>query len=381
MIIAEDNEAFFLKRNKKIPSTWKQVLASQDCSLHKLAPYIGKLKVSIARELVSTYSKKNDLVIDPFSGSGTVPLEAILQKRKIFASDISPYARVLTRGKLFAPPTKEIALKKAKKLFERAEQLPEVDLRRVPQWVRQFFHPKTLKEAIKFSEVCKKNGNDFFFACFLGILHHQRPGFLSYPSSHLTPYLRDKKFPKEDYPDMYMYRDLKTRMLSKIERSYKLFNARPGRSKAVYVTGSVKHIRLPKSFDCLVTSPPYMNALDYGRDNRLRLWFISQSASSRIDKDVSQNHDGFNLIMTCLAKKINTGLKKNGYCVFVIGERLEGSKKSRPSQMICKIMKTNAPDIKLKKVLIDNIPDIRRSRRDYRGIKKEHFLIFKKDVR
>jgi DNA modification methylase len=34
-------------------------------------------------------------------------------------------------------------------------------------------------------------------------------------------------------------------------------------------------LKLPEnSIDAVISSPPYMNALDYGRDNRLRLWFL-----------------------------------------------------------------------------------------------------------
>lgn len=86
--------------------------------------------------------------------------------------------------------------------------------------VRQFFHPRTLKEAIKFVTVCKRDENNFLFACFLGILHHQRPGFLSYPSSHLVPYLREKKYPRDQFPELYQYRELRPRLLSKIQRAY-----------------------------------------------------------------------------------------------------------------------------------------------------------------
>jgi DNA methylase len=79
---------------------WIASCVHDECSLHQLSPYIGKLKSSIATFLVQRYSKPGDLVIDPFSGAGTIPLEAIRLERRIFAVDHSAYAAVLNVGKL-----------------------------------------------------------------------------------------------------------------------------------------------------------------------------------------------------------------------------------------------------------------------------------------
>ena len=210
----------FYKNVVTVPDHWKESCVGTECSLHQLSPYIGKLKSSIARDLVATYSKPGDLIVDPFSGSGTVALEALLQGRKAFTADISAYAKILCEAKLKAPPSLKCALEKAEETLSHSHKLPDPDLRKVPAWVRQFFHPQTLKEAVKFATVCKKDGNNFLFACFLGILHHQRPGFLSYPSSHLVPYLRKKKYPRDQFPELYQYRELHPRLLSKIRRAY-----------------------------------------------------------------------------------------------------------------------------------------------------------------
>jgi hypothetical protein len=61
------------------PSHWAEPFMHQECSLHQLSPYIGKLKSSIAQGLIRKYSKPGELVADMFCGSGTVPLEAKLR--------------------------------------------------------------------------------------------------------------------------------------------------------------------------------------------------------------------------------------------------------------------------------------------------------------
>jgi len=311
-------------RIQKAPIGWREPCTNSECTLHQLSPYIGKIKSSIAGELVSRYSEPKQLVVDPFAGAGTIPLEASIQGRRVFASDISPYSRVLSEAKLKAPVSLHEALKIADDAIEESRQIKQHDLRSVPKWVREFFHPNTLKETLGFADVARRPGNEFLLACLLGILHHQRPGFLSYPSSHLVPYLRDRKYPRAEFPEMYEYRELRPRLHAKIRRSYKRF-IQPHFSDVDFRQSSVERIVFPKRFDSLITSPPYMNALDYGRDNRLRLWFIEPTSTQKVDNGVTQKLDGFAQAIACLAEKIEYGLRSKGHCVFIVGEALKRS--------------------------------------------------------
>lgn len=359
------------------PRAWKEPCAHTECSLHQLSPYIGKIKSSIAGELVERYSTRGQLVVDPFAGAGTIPLEAALRGRQAFAADISPYARILSRAKLCPPASLDKALEQADKMLTLAENLPTPDLRSVPVWVRDFFHPETLREALKFASVCRAPGREFLMACFLGVLHHQRPGFLSYPSSHLVPYLRDKKYPKTKFPEMYAYRELRSRLFAKIQRSYKRFQ-HPSRN-AQFDQCAVQELDLPKRFDALITSPPYMNALDYGRDNRLRLWFIDPSLAEPVDNDVTQRRKAFHDAIHSLATKVEAGLRRRGYCVFVVGEEFNRSFDAHPSEVVMATVRERAPSLQLRQIISDDIPDVRRTRRECKGVKTEHFLVFQRN--
>ena len=361
------------------PERWKEPCANTECSLHQLAPYIGKIKSSIAGELVERYSSPGDLVVDPFAGAGTIPLEAAIRGRKAFGADISPYAGILAKAKLSPPPSLDAALGRAEQALKEAAELPAPDLRRVPSWVREFFHPDTLRETLNFAAVCRRGGNEFLIACLLGILHHQRPGFLSYPSSHLVPYLRDRKYPRHRFPELYAYRALRPRLLAKIQRSYKRFvKPRPGVVVGFEGT-AVQQLALPRRVGALITSPPYMNALDYGRDNRLRLWFIDPSLVDKVDNDVTQRRQAFVDAITSLAAKVELALKAKGYCIFVVGEEFRRSFEAHPSDAVIKIMRQRAKSFRLKAVLTDEIPDVRRTRRECKGVKTEHVLVFQRN--
>jgi hypothetical protein len=361
------------------PVRWKEPCANSECSLHQLAPYIGKIKSSIAGELVMRYSGPGDIVADPFAGAGTIPLEAAIRGRRAFGADISPYAGILAKAKLSPPGSLDAALDWAEQALQEATELPAQDMRKVPAWVRQFFHPDTLRETLNVAAVCRRPGNEFLMACLLGILHHQRPGFLSYPSSHLVPYLRDRKYPRDRFPEMYAYRELRPRLLAKIQRTYKRF-VQPLPMAVVGFEGtSVQYLTLPDRIGALITSPPYMNALDYGRDNRLRLWLIDPSLVDKVDNDVTQRRQAFIDAITSLAAKVELALRPKGYCVFVVGEEFRRSFEAHPSDAVIAIMAQRAGSLRLKAILTDEIPDVRRTRRECRGVKTEHVLVFQRN--
>lgn len=360
------------------PLNWNSPGDVSLSSLHQLSPYIGKLKPHIARDLVLTYTRPGDLVVDPFCGSGSIPLEAQLNGRKVIASDVSPYAFLLTEAKLKPPSTIKRAEKELNEIFTSSQERPDVDLGSVPEWVKQFFNPRTLNETIKFADECIAQRNAFLLACLLGILHHQRPGFLSYPSSHLVPYLRDKKFPRKDFPELYDYRALLPRITAKVTRAYKTHAVEQRVRTAKVLYSDIKTLRLPRSrVDAIITSPPYMNALDYQRDNRLRLWFIDR-ATRNYSPEPTDKKVGLEQMVEHLVHQAMHGLRKGGKLVLVVGEMVVRKRlSSHPSAAYAHALDATGA-FALVGAIRDQIPDVRRSRRDYSGTKAEHILVYEK---
>lgn len=133
---------------------WSGSALKAESTFHQLSPYIGKLKSSIASSLIAQFTELNDLVYDPFSGSGTVALEAWVAGRRIIANDLSPYAALLTRAKLFPYESLEDAVDDMDDFADEADSLASyLDMRRVPKWVREFFHPRTLRETLAWTYV------------------------------------------------------------------------------------------------------------------------------------------------------------------------------------------------------------------------------------
>ena len=104
-------------------SRWHGSVLGTECTFHQIAPYIGKMKSSMAKEIIQTYSCTGDLIFDPFAGSGAIALESLMARRAVVCTDINPYAVTLTEAKLTAPRSAEEALKKADEFLDRA--MPE----------------------------------------------------------------------------------------------------------------------------------------------------------------------------------------------------------------------------------------------------------------
>ena len=142
-----------LCRNSGREPIWtSESTVANDCSLHQIAPYIGRMKTSMARSLIESRTKQGDLIVDPFCGCGVVALEGTVAQRRIIAGDWNPYAVLLTRAKLFSPASlraEERRLRATWKLSR--DRIPDQDLRTVRLWIRRFFHPETLRSVREFS--------------------------------------------------------------------------------------------------------------------------------------------------------------------------------------------------------------------------------------
>ena len=60
---------------------WKAQPRSWPHALHPMCTYLGSLPAALAHDLVARWSRPGDVVLDPFCGRGTVPLQAGLERR------------------------------------------------------------------------------------------------------------------------------------------------------------------------------------------------------------------------------------------------------------------------------------------------------------
>lgn len=363
------------------PSSWSGSCVGKESTLHQISPYIGKMKSTMARNLIESASARGDTVFDPFVGSGAIALESLILGRGIICSDTNPYAVVLTKAKLFPPATMHQALTLAEEYLDISlNECSNLDISEIPEWVSKFFHPKTLREILSLVNILRNNEENFLLSCILGILHHQRPGFLSFPACHSIPYLRTKAFPKEEYPSLYAYREVKPRFLNKIRRVYRRFPIIDQvLIRECYLQDMTTLELQNESVDAVVTSPPYMNALDYVRDNRLRLWFLGYTDNEKLHKGEPMGPKTFQELMSGCFKVIKDVLRPDKKCCFVTGELCNSKSTINTAEVVLNAA-LKVGGFKLEAIMEDHVPQDRRVRKGSCRVKREWIVVLRKEI-
>src|SRR4051812_48678740 len=70
---------------------------------HSICPYFAMFPESFVRRNVLAWSKRDDLILDPFSGRGTTVFESLLNGRKGLGCDTNPVAVCLSKAKVDPP--------------------------------------------------------------------------------------------------------------------------------------------------------------------------------------------------------------------------------------------------------------------------------------
>src|SRR5712691_7206483 len=113
-------------------------------AMHTMCSYHGMFPAKVAHYFIQRYSRPGDVVLDPFSGRGTVPLQARVEGRRAISNDLNPLAYVLSRAKSSPPSWSavEASLSNLEKRYRRTAQ-SEPD---VSSDIRMLYHPNTLRQ-------------------------------------------------------------------------------------------------------------------------------------------------------------------------------------------------------------------------------------------
>jgi hypothetical protein len=114
-----------------------------------------------------------------------------------------------------------------------------------------------------------------------------------------------------------------------------------------------------------------MRQLDYGRDNRLRLWFLGHPNWKEIDANVSPNEAQFLAMMTSCLERWREILPKHAYCVLLLGDNRSRRYNQPLPDAVADIAVNIVGGYRCVLKHTDVIPRIRRVRRDYNGNSSE----------
>lgn len=298
-------------------------------NFHSISSYVGRIKPSFAHFLIESATNPGDVVYDPFCGIGTVPLEASLLGRRSVGNDLNPYAYMVTKSKLDVRGIEnELQYLSGIDLGESQN----IKLTNIEKWVKEYYHPKTLKEILYLVDLFKKDNRDFLLGCLLGISHGHRPQHLSIRTGYIIPYIPNPK------PEV-VYKNSIEKMIQKVKRMYvdhPVFKYCP----TIFLGDSrnTPYIK-KKSIDAIISSPPYYDTLDYVSANKLRLYLygINDENQSVLKTDLIQDKKNYLDEMLKIGFELRRVLKDDGVVVFVLGDVHYGKKSVNTAKDISRL--------------------------------------------
>ena len=245
--------------------------------------YRACFKPQLPRFFINLLTKKGQVVYDPFCGRGTTLIEAALMERKVIGNDINPLSKILCLPRL-SPPDIDAIQKRLSAIPFNTTNYNKPDL-------SMFFHPKTEQEllSLKYYLISRREeGSEDYLDRWIRMIATNRltghsKGFFSVytmPPNQAVSAARQLKI-NERLKQKPEYRDVAALIIKKSKHllrnlthgQIKLLQA--GAKDVLFFEEDAAETKLiaPESVDLTVTSPPFLNVVQYTDDNWLRLWF------------------------------------------------------------------------------------------------------------
>jgi hypothetical protein len=297
----------------------------QASSIHEIS-YRACYKPQLPEFFINKFTQAKDVVYDPFSGRGTTVIQAGLMNRNVIANDINPLSTILTKSRFFIPAIEDIE--------NRLRKIPFIN-KRANIDLSMFFNEKTEKEIISMQVYFANKECDYIddwirMVATNRLTGHSK-GFFSVftlPPNQAAKPERQIKI-NEQYNNKFEYKDTKKIILKKSKellRDVNTFIQKQLKNigeKGVFINenaNSTKQIK-SSSINLIVTSPPFLDIVDYASDNWLRNWFNKiEIPKLTIVKKIEE----WEREMSKAFLEFHRILAKNGIVAFEVGEVRKG---------------------------------------------------------
>lgn len=278
-------------------------LAESHHSLHYSLLLPDSISPEVAAYFISKFSRKGEVVLDPFAGSGVTPLEAALVGRVAYAFDDRPLSHELIKAKLIPADLTEVTLK-----LQGANLRRPVDLGSFNRTFSAFYDVDTYRELVNLREYIAKSYDRtarFIQLLTLSLLHGNNAGYLSVyslPHLSLTPAEQQQvNFKRGQIPD---YRPLVPRILRKAAGVFRdgipsvLYNNSSQHRFGIKDSRDLSEVR-SSSVNLVVTAPPVPGSNRLMNDQLwLRNWFARLENALVSDFELSfQSNEAWELAM------------------------------------------------------------------------------------
>jgi hypothetical protein len=303
-------------------------------SIHEVS-YRACFKPQLPGFFLELLTKPGDVVYDPFSGRGTTVIEAALRGRNIISNDINPLSTVFTKARLGIPELEDVKIR-----------LDGIDLgkgKKAKLDLSMFYHPRTESELVSMRNYLmerRRTGKEDGLDSWIRMVATSRltghsSGFFSVyslpPNQAVSQksQIRINKRLKQK-PD---HRDVKKRILKKSKSLLRNLSGED-RKKLHRSAGSALFLEedsrktkkiVSETVSLTITSPPFLDIVQYSTDNWLRCWFNGLDIK-KIEKRLTilRNLDQWSAFIGDTFKELYRITKKKGWVAFEVGEIRKG---------------------------------------------------------
>lgn len=313
--------------------------------LHEIS-YRACFKAQLPRFFIERLTSVGDRVYDPFMGRGTSVLEAALIDRVPLGTDVNPLSRILVEPRLNPPTLDQIA--------GRLEQVSLQGPTETPDELHVFYHPDTLREICALRQYFadrEQTGtmdsvDGWIRMVAVNRLTGHSPGFFSVytlPPNQAVSVAAQRKInerrgqtpPRRLVPELILRKsksllsdcgDREREVLARVRHDVKLLTD-DAEATAEIPTSSVQLI---------VTSPPFLDVVQYAADNWLRCWFC---AIDPAEVPIAMHRDlpSWSAAMTRVFAELLRVLVPGGHVAFEVGEVRGGKVKLEEAVIPCGI--------------------------------------------
>ena len=249
---------------------------------HSIYYYPAKFIPQVVRFCINEFTQKGDTVIDPFAGSGTVGLEALITERNAVLLDLNYLLEVIAPIKFYKDQNKIDKII----LYQKIEQIKSETEQFIPDYsnIKYWYPDNFFKIISKYWAGVHKLDDDIYKWIIKASL--VRISKLFSWAEHRTPKLFKSKFKKKYIDDLLKTNWEKELNNKLIVLSYKYYDAvRELQSKVKNFTNNIEYFagvdsskfKFNKKVDALITSPPYLQAQEYIRTAKLDLYWLGYS--------------------------------------------------------------------------------------------------------
>ncbi|BCS91177.1 MAG: modification methylase MjaII [Candidatus Micrarchaeota archaeon] len=280
--IGKEGQNLDLRNNKDYPNQFKvsfrnlfkSSIHSTTYASHGMYYYPAKFIPQVVRWAIERYTKEGDNILDPFAGSGTVGVEALITNRNATCIDLSPMLKYLLEGKTYRNASLEDLLNKARKIIE------NTNIEYLPKWSKiEYWYPNEIYSVLlKMWSGYQNYKNPLIL---LALLKTSKK--FSYADNEVPKLFRSKKKIEEISKLLKtdFVRTIHNYFLKTVEDMYNYSNEfnklyKGGKLNILDSTDMLNY-NLQEKYDLLITSPPYGQAHEYIRSIKLELGWLGYS--------------------------------------------------------------------------------------------------------